>query len=190
MVVSFYMLDLERLLNENIIQLIYLRHDEILQLPYTGEELFQKAVQNTEKILQLRLIPFSTYIDALIPLCREEIALAVMRLLVHDLQKLPSQQIPWCIASNTLERGACGIFCLSLLKEFCEKQYIQKILLGIGSNDFAFVFPYTEKNERTIRHFVFKAKNTETKTSTLTIRAVMLYDYEKNDLKMLEVTDE
>lgn len=180
--VVYYMFDLQKL--ENLVfEPIYFYTEDVERLGKSEEELFQIVLQNTVTIMQTKIIPYSRYLAEFENKCHDIVRLELIKKIIEAMEQTEEKNRLWCL-TGIRERGASGIFCTEILKQFCEEHHFKQLLVGISNNDFAFLYrASSEELLYNMKILVSQVSHVIDEEDFIVQRKILIYDYETDTLE-------
>ena len=81
------------------------------------------------------------------------------------------------------ERGASGVFCTEILKQFCKEHHFKQLFIGVSNNDFAFLYRASEEMLYNMQILVKQVSHVVNGEDKILQRKILLYDYETDTLE-------
>lgn len=185
--IVYYMLDL-MLIERGIIEPLHFYEDDFDS--YFGkrnkEELFDRMLDNTVNIFQIRGMPFVEYLKIME---REPINAdrrMVIRALIDKMESLDKEHQPLCITGTRGIRAAVGAFSTKVLEQTCRKFGMDRLIIGICNNDFAPAFQDLPENLTTLKRLMKPYEKFLTGLKAIRQKAILKYDVCKGTLDSLE----
>lgn len=180
--ISYYMLDIEKLLKQQEVQQIHFQTEDIQNLPISEPYLFEKVISNTEIILPARILSFTSYLREAKIVCKNKGEEVFLERLAGEIEKQEKDKKLWCLTNSICFLGAIGIFQVSVLKEFCIAHGFSKILLGLGNRDFVYITDFTKEEVVRMNDLLDKAPDILENNGTLIEKHMLLYISNENSI--------
>lgn len=180
--VVYYMFDIQKL-EKLVFEPIYFHTDDVECLGKSEEELFQIVLKNTVAIMQTKIIPYSSYLAEFGARCHDAVRREFIARIVETMEESEEEDRLWCLTSTIRERGASGVFCTEIWKQFCEEHHFKRLLIGVSNNDFAFLYRAGEEMLYNMQILVTQVSHVVDGEAEISQRKILLYDYEMNALK-------
>jgi len=177
----YYMFDFQRL-DEGMIIPVYLFNEDVYMLEMSEDALFVKALENTVNILQTTFIPLHMYLQEMETEC-EEIFIPIIQGLVKVMSKIRYDNWLWCVTNSIRGRGTSGVFYKPLLRTFCKRNNCERILIGVGNNDYALAAKVNSNTIPAIKELTYYSNNVKMDSNRILHRAIILYDYRTNSFE-------
>lgn len=185
--IVYYMLDLI-LIERGIIKPLHFYEDDFNS--YFGErnreELFERALDNTVNIFQIRGMPFAEYLKTMERDPINADRRMVIRALTDKMESLDKRYQPLCITGTRGIRAAVGAFSTKVLTQTCRKFGMNRLIIGICNNDFALVFQDLPENLTTLKRLMKPYEKFLTGSKTIRQKAILKYDSCKGALDSLK----
>lgn len=136
--VVYFIFDPE-LIRKSVFQPVYLTPADVECEGMSEEEIFQAILESTVTIMHTKIVPFSEYFRELAIFCDDEDKITIIRGIANAMEAADEDSRMWCVTGSLRERCASGGLYLPLLREFCETQKCNGVLIGFSDNDFAYL---------------------------------------------------
>lgn len=181
--VVYYMIDMKALEN-NEYKSIYLYNDDVRRLKDKEFTLFESVLQNTIALFSPEIILLSTYLEEFEKGCEDTVSLLLIRKLIATLSTLPNEEQTYCLTNNIRIKGTVCAFYKPLLSDFCADKKHDRILVGIGNNDIAFIMSCSKKNFSTLKYLTYQVGSVIQDSPSTTTNGILLYTYQTNTLEI------
>lgn len=180
--VVYYIFDFE-LMENLILEPIYLNKADIHFLGLTENELFQKVLKNTFIMSSPRIMPFPEYLRDLEGVS-ENALISIIRELTGMMEKIKEEKKQlWCVTNIIGMRGAVGGFYKRLLREFCMTYGCRYLLLGFCNNDYTFLSIKNESTVLAMKQLTNGIGSIRSDTEKIMQRRILIYDFGKDTLE-------
>lgn len=180
--VVYYMFNIQKL-EKLVFEPVYFYTDDVECLGKTEEELFQIILRNTMAIMQTKIIPYSSYLAELGAKCHDAVRREFITRIVETMERSKEEDRLWCLTSIIRERGASGVFCTEILKQFCKEHHFKQLFIGVSNNDFAFLYRASEETLYNMQILVKQVSHVVDGEDEILQRKILLYDCETDTLK-------
>ena len=180
--VVYYMFNIQKL-EKLVFEPVYFYTDDVECLGKSEEELFQIILRNTVVIMQTKIIPYSSYLAELGAKCHDVVRREFIARIVEAMERSKEEDRLWCLTSIIRERGASGVFCTEILKQFCKEHHFKQLFIGVSNNDFAFLYRASEEMLYNMQTLVKQVSHVVNGEDKILQRKILLYDYETDTLE-------
>lgn len=180
--VVYYMFNVQKL-EKLVFEPIHFYTDDVECLGKSEEELFQIILRNTVAIMQTKIIPYSSYLAELGAECHDAVRREFIAKIVETMEREKEEDRLWCLTSTIRERGASGVFCTEILKQFCKEHHFKQLFIGVSNNDFAFLYRASEEMLYNMQILVKRVGHVVNGEDKIRQRKILLYDYETDTLE-------
>lgn len=180
--VVYYIFDFE-LMENLILEPVYLNKVDIHFLGLTENELFQKVLKNTFIMSSPRIMLFPEYLKDL-ERVSENALLPIIRGLTSMMEEIKDEKKQlWCVTNIIGMRGAVGGFYKRLLRKFCMTYGCRYLLLGFCNNDYTFLSMMNENTVLAMAELIGGSGSIRSDKGRLIQKKLFVYDFRKDTLE-------
>lgn len=185
--VVYYMLDL-MLIERGIVEPIHFHNADFdLYLSrWSREELFEKTLDNTVNIFEIRGKPLAEYFKEMEHDPINADRYRVIRALADKMESLDKEHQPFCITGTLGIRAAVGAFSTKVLEQTCRQFGMDRLIIGVYNNDFALAYQDLPENLLTLKQLMKPCEKFLTGSKGIRGKVLLKYDACKGTLDSLK----
>lgn len=185
--VVYYMLDLI-LIDRGIVEPIHFHNDDFDSYlgRWSREELFEKTLDNTVNIFEIRGKPLAEYFKEMEHDSINADRYRVLRALADKMESLDKEHQPFCITGTLGIRAAVGAFSTKVLEQTSRQFGMDRLIIGVCNNDFALAYQDLPENLLTLKRLMKPYEKLLTGSKGIRGKVVLKYDACKGTLDILK----
>lgn len=182
--VVYFIFDPE-LIKKSVFQPVYLAPADVECEGMSEEEIFQAILESTVTIMHTKIVPFSEYFRELAFFCDDEDKITIIKGIANAMEEADEDNRMWCVTGSLRERCASGGLYRPLLREFCETQKCNGVLIGFCDNDFAYLGKDNPQIASMMPPLVNELSHVVEDAEEIMEKKILRYDYETDTLSVI-----